>query len=326
MGDLPWIEKYRPKTIDDIVSQTQITQMLKEQLKHNNFPNLLLYGPPGTGKTSAILNVTHKLFGEDIYNERVLKLNASDERGIKIVRGKIREFSQKKVSEGLDCNFKIIILDEADAMTDESQYALRRIMEKYSSNTRFCIICNYINRIIQPLISRCCCLRFKPLKQCDIAKLCCSILKNEKVEYEEKYLKKIVQLSVGDLRKTITNLQKVSKLNNTINKETYDIAFEPLPTDFIENMRKKLSELDLSQLFQFTCDIYHDSYGTHEIILNLFNYLTSNECSFDEGTKSRFFIVLMECDTSLNCNSDEFLQLLKLMTFFKLCINKQKKS
>lgn len=319
MDKLPWIEKYRPKKMSDIVSQNQIIQMIQSQIKYNDFPNICLYGPPGTGKTSVILNITYRLFSPSIYKDRVLKLNASDERGIKVVRGKIREFAQKKTSDDSKCIFKIIILDEADAMTDESQYALRRIMEQYSSNTRFCIICNYINRIIQPLISRCTCLRFKSLLNTDIKELCVSILGNESISYQDKDLENLISNSNGDLRKTITNLQKVSRLFGIIDEKSNEMAFETLKIEFVEDLISRIQMVEIKNLFGIAKEVYHDSYGVQEIIKAMYHY--SVEKSFNNSAKSQFILLLMDCDSTLMNNGDEFLQLLRIVIFIKQSIS-----
>ena len=170
--NLPWVEKYRPMTIQDIVCQKQVINTLKNGIENKNLSHLLFYGPPGTGKTSAILAAAKDLYGIDNYKNCVLELNASDERGINIIRSKVQAFSQKTINNKI--NFKLIILDEADSMTIEAQSILRHIIEKYSSITRFCIICNYIDKIIEPLISRCNKFRFYPLNKQSII----SILKN----------------------------------------------------------------------------------------------------------------------------------------------------
>ncbi|MEN2500445.1 MAG: replication factor C subunit 4, partial [Marteilia pararefringens] len=168
-NNCPWIEKYRPKTANDVHQQYEVVAALKHCIQMNVLPNLLFHGPPGTGKTSLILAAAKELF-KDEFSERVLELNASDERGIQVVREKIKKFSQYFVSnvsmksrESAVPTFKLIILDEVDNMTHAAQSALRRIMETESSNTRFCLICNYLSKIISPIISRCSKFRFDPL-------------------------------------------------------------------------------------------------------------------------------------------------------------------
>jgi replication factor C subunit 2/4 len=156
----------RPSKIDEVSHQSEVVSALNQSIKTGQVPHLLMYGPPGTGKTSTVLAMAMELFGKNFYKKRILELNASDERGIAVVREKIKKFAQRKIAKNpeLDCPpIQIIILDEADSMTVDAQAALRRIIEAYSANTRFCIICNYISKIIDPLASRCVKFRFSPI-------------------------------------------------------------------------------------------------------------------------------------------------------------------
>ena len=141
---LPWIEKYRPRKLTDLISHTQIRQTLEKYIENKNLPNLLLYGSPGTGKTSTILAASKNLYGGS-FKYMVLELNASDDRGINTVRNTIKTFAESKPPIQNDVNVKLVILDEADAMTKDAQAALRRMMEKYSKTTRFCLICNHVS-------------------------------------------------------------------------------------------------------------------------------------------------------------------------------------
>ena len=181
---------------------------------------MLFYGPPGTGKTSTILALAKELYGPQMFKTRVLELNASDERGISIVREKVKDFARMQLSnpppnyqEKYPCPpYKIIILDEADSMTQDAQSALRRTMETYSKITRFCLICNYVTRIIDPLASRCSKFRFKPLDQGNAKKRLEEIAENEGVELEEHAVEALIKCSEGDLRKAITFLQSAARL------------------------------------------------------------------------------------------------------------------
>ncbi len=181
---------------------------------------MLFYGPPGTGKTSTILALAKELYGPEMFRTRVLELNASDERGISIVREKVKDFARMQLSnpppqykDRYPCPpYKIIILDEADSMTQDAQSALRRTMETYSKITRFCLICNYVTRIIDPLASRCSKFRFKMLDQGNAKKRLEDIAKNESVKLEDGALDALIKCSEGDLRKAITFLQSAARL------------------------------------------------------------------------------------------------------------------
>jgi replication factor C subunit 2/4 len=186
----------------------------------SKLPHMLFYGPPGTGKTSTILALAKELYGPELIKSRVLELNASDERGISIVREKVKDFARMQLSNPsaeyrakYPCPpYKIIILDEADSMTQDAQSALRRTMETYSKITRFCLICNYVTRIIDPLASRCSKFRFKSLDQGNAKKRVEEIAEKEGVQLEDGAANTLIRCSEGDLRKAITFLQSAARL------------------------------------------------------------------------------------------------------------------
>lgn len=230
--NLPWTDKYRPKNISGIVHQDEVTRILADTIKTGQLPHLIFYGPPGTGKTSSILALAYQLFGPNIINNRVIELNASDERGINIVREKINGFASLAVSNP-DPNYpsppyKIIILDEADAMTTEAQSALRIVMEKSSRTTRFCFICNYINQIIDPIASRCMKLRFKPLVKDTLNDRLKEIAEQENFELKniDEITDTISSISKGDARKAIMTLQNLKYIYKFKNKITVDDIYD----------------------------------------------------------------------------------------------------
>ena len=205
MGKLPFVEKYRPINLDNIVEQSDVIKSIKGILEKKEMLNLLFYGPPGVGKTTIALSLAKHLYG-DQYTEYTLELNASDERGIKMVRERIKTFA-KLLCDSSIFPFKLIILDEADALTNDSQYALRRIIDDYSHSTRFIIICNYLNKLINPIISRFRSFQFKQISLDSANLILQKIIKKEKIEITKDQINKIYDITGGDLRKMITQLQ-----------------------------------------------------------------------------------------------------------------------
>jgi len=219
--ELLWAEKYRPRSLDEIVNQEDTVKRLKKFVEDRNMPHLLFAGPPGTGKTTAAHCLAHDLFGEN-YRQYMLELNASDERGIDVIRSKVKEFARTRVPAEIP--FKIILLDEADNMTADAQQALRRLMELYTASTRFILIANYPSKIIEPIQSRCAVFRFTPLKKEDVVSRLDYICKNEKVKCESNALEVIFELSEGDMRRAINILQAASTLGFVNVENVYKVV------------------------------------------------------------------------------------------------------
>ncbi|MEM2963457.1 MAG: replication factor C small subunit [Candidatus Anstonellales archaeon] len=226
---LPWTEKYRPKTLSDMIGQDYVVEALKAFVKSRNLPNLLFAGPPGIGKTTATIALAHDLYGEDI-SGNLLELNASDERGIDVVRGKIKDFARSVAIQSVP--FKIIFLDEADALTPDAQHALRRTMERYLSATRFILSCNYSSKIIEPLQSRCSVFRFLPLSDDSMRRMVERISKNEGLTISEEAISTLLYVSGGDMRKAINVLQGVSFQSKKITPEAvYKMGSHAQPSE-----------------------------------------------------------------------------------------------
>lgn len=233
---VPWVEKYRPVSLSDVAAHKDIIDTIDRLTGENRLPHLLLYGPPGTGKTSTILAVARKLYGNQFQN-MILELNASDDRGIDVVRQQIQDFaSTQSISFGARANVKLVILDEADAMTKDAQFSLRRVIEKYTKNTRFCLICNYVSKIIPALQSRCTRFRFAPLNAENVTERLRYIIKEEGLDVTDNGLAAIVRLSNGDMRKGLNILQSTHMACPNITEEAvYLCTGSPLPKD-VEQM------------------------------------------------------------------------------------------
>ncbi|KAK0947913.1 Subunit of heteropentameric Replication factor C (RF-C) [Friedmanniomyces endolithicus] len=223
---LPWVEKYRPASLADVSGHQDILATINKFVDTNRLPHLLLYGPPGTGKTSTVLALARRIYGNRNMRQMVLELNASDDRGIDVVREQIKTFSSTKqifagsfdkTQNDSIANFKLIILDEADAMTSVAQMALRRIMEKYTANTRFCIIANYTHKLSPALLSRCTRFRFSPLKEVDIRRLVDKVIDKERVNIAADATDSLVTLSKGDMRRALNVLQACHASSTPLN-------------------------------------------------------------------------------------------------------------
>ncbi len=211
-----WTEKYRPSKFNELIGQDEIVKRVSSLVNSMNIPHLLLAGPAGTGKSTLALIIVKELYG-DKWRENYLELNASDERGINVVREKVKGFARTK-SLG-DVPFKIIFLDEADALTPEAQQALRRTMENYSSTCRFIMSCNYSSKVIDPIQSRCVLFRFKLLEKKDIEKVIRRIAENEKLEIPQETINVIYEGSEGDCRRSINLLQSTASISPNISPD-----------------------------------------------------------------------------------------------------------
>jgi replication factor C subunit 2/4 len=327
-NNIPWIEKYRPKRLHDIVSQEEPISILGNTLKTGELPHLLFYGSSGTGKTSSILALCNELYGPIRVNERVIELNASDERGINIVRGKIINFAKTAIGTKdpnyLCPDYKIIILDEADAMTKEAQAALRKVMEENSNITRFCFICNYINQIIEPINSRCVKIRFKPIDKIALINKLTWISAQENINIESDTLECLAYISNGDLRKSILFLQNVKyiKINKTNSNaitptDIYEmcnyITFNQIKKyiKFIKNNNNILAVMNVTQR------IIDKGYVFNSIINNVINYVMFNK-NISDKNKAKIMFELSFIEKNINDGADEYIQILKLFNIISL--------
>ncbi|XP_063904709.1 replication factor C subunit 5 [Zophobas morio] len=279
--NLPWVEKYRPTHLDDLVSHEEIIKTINKFIKDDQVPHLLFYGPPGTGKTSTILACARQLYGTPTqFSSMVLELNASDDRGIGVVRGQILTFASTRTI--FKSGFKLIILDEADAMTMDAQNALRRIIEKYTENVRFCIICNYLSKIIPALQSRCTRFRFGPLTPEQILPRLNYVIDEENVKVTDDGKQALLTLGNGDMRKVLNVLQSTWLAYNEVTEENvYTCVGHPLKND-IESIVKWLLSEDFRTCYKNVRELKMiKGLALNDIITEIHRYVHRIEFPFD---------------------------------------------
>lgn len=312
--ELPWVEKYRPKKLEEVVGQKEIVERLKSYVKKHNVPNMMYSGPAGIGKTSAATALAKELFGKD-FERNFLELNSSDQRGIDVVRGEIKDFAR---TLAFNADFKIIFLDESDALTTDAQQALRRTMEKYTKTTRFCLSCNYSSKIIEPLQSRCVVFRFRPLQAKEIEDKLKEIAKKEKIEVEEKAIKAIEYVSMGDMRKAINVLQAAASLGDKVSeKRVFEVSSRARPEEI-----KQMIELALKGKFLEARDLldklmFEHGMSGEDVITQLYREtMAMKEEELPSKTKIELVDIIGEYNFRIVEGANERIQLEALLAQF----------
>jgi replication factor C subunit 3/5 len=323
MNNIPWVEKYRPQTIETIISHKDILNTLYSLINKKNFPHVIFYGPSGTGKTTTILACAKKMYGES-YNNMVLELNGSDDRGINVVREQIKDFSSSEMFTNIIFNknkkkHKLVILDEADSMTHDAQFALRRVIENFSSTTRFCLICNYSTKIITSLQSRCIIFRFSLIPEEEHLKHLTNIVKLENINIDENVLIEIIKISEGDLRKSLNILQSLSisyhmkhiNLNNLyINLAYPDSYLKKKIVDTIINNNIKDAFLIIKKMEQ------DNNIAITDILNELVSYII-NESNFSNFKIAKILNKYSDIEFFLSGNVNLTIQLSSIISIFK---------
>ena len=309
---IPWIEKYRPKNINDIVYHDDIRNTLKKLISNKKFPHTIFFGPPGTGKTSTILACAKEIYGEG-YKTMVLELNGSDDRGIKVIREQIKGFSEYNQ---LFCRgVKLVILDEADSMTYDAQFALRRVIENYTHNTRFCLICNYISKLIPALQSRCITFRFSNISSdCSLIKLK-QIINEENIKYDEFGLKTIIEICKGDMRKCINLLQSVSMATGFVNEvNVYKCSGEPT-SEIFNNLLNYLTKNSFNEVYNYVNNVRLDfSMSLIDLIKRIDKFILN--LSLTDNQLSSLIRDLSEIENNLSNGGTDEIQLGSMIACF----------
>ncbi|CAI2171756.1 4020_t:CDS:2 [Funneliformis geosporum] len=314
-SSLPWIEKYRPRSLDNISAQEETLITLRSS--KDNLPHMLFYGPPGTGKTSTILALSRELFGPELMKTRVLELNASHERGIDVIRERVKNYARSFIINDINKKgpgFKIIILDEADSLTKDAQEALRRTMEKYSELTRFCLICNQVSCIIPALKSRCTLFRFKNIGTENMRNRLAYICEQEGISYYQETLDELIKGSQGDLRKAITWLNNASKLhiNDKVTVETIKETAGIVPDDVINGLIESAASKSYDKIQETVSDVIASGYFAKQIIEQVF-FQVLKDLRFNEKHKFNIGERLGIIDKRLADGACELFQVLSLM-------------
>ncbi|GME78883.1 unnamed protein product [Ambrosiozyma monospora] len=271
--ELPWVEKYRPLKLEDVVGNKDTVKSLQRIATDGNMPHLIISGLPGIGKTTSVLCLARELLGDQM-KDAVMEMNASDDRGIEVVRNQIKQFAQKKVALPAG-RHKIIILDEADSMTPGAQQALRRTMEIYSNTTRFAFACNMSNKIIEPLQSRCAILRYNKLKDEEILQALKKIINAEKIEATDDGIAALIFTAEGDMRQAINNLQSTYYGFTLVDAENvYKIVDSPHPLKVQKMLTHCINgDFDLAQ--SILQDLWKKGYSAIDIVTVSFRVIKS---------------------------------------------------
>jgi len=308
--EILWAEKYRPRTLDDIVNQRDIVERLKKFVKEKNMPHLLFAGPPGTGKTTAALALVHDLYGDN-FRQYFLELNASDERGIDVIRNKVKEFA--RTVAGGNAPFKVVLLDEADNMTADAQQALRRTMELYTETTRFILACNYLSKIIEPIQSRTALFRFYPLKKEDVVARLAYISKNEKVEYDQKALETIYDIAQGDMRKSINILQASSVYGKVTVEAVYKVLGLAQPKEIRDMINLALQGNFIKAREKLRDLIINYGLSGEDIIKQVHREITGNDINIPDDLKVLLVDYVGEVEFRIMEGADDEIQLSALL-------------
>ncbi|PSP69784.1 replication factor C small subunit [Halobacteriales archaeon QH_9_66_26] len=308
-----WIEKYRPETLTEVVGHEDIVGRLESYVAQNDLPHLLFSGPAGVGKTTSAMAIAREVYGED-WRENFLELNASDERGIDVVRDRIKDFARTSFG-GYD--YRIIFLDEADALTSDAQSALRRTMEQFANNTRFVLSCNYSSQIIDPIQSRCAVFRFGPLAEDAVGEYVGQVATREGIEVTDDGVDALVYAADGDMRRALNGLQAAATTGQTVDEEAvYAITATARP-EAIEAMVEAALAGDFTAARAKLDDLLTDAgLGGGDVIDQL--HRSAWEFDLDDAATVRLLERVGETDYRITQGANERLQLEALLASLAL--------
>jgi replication factor C small subunit len=311
-----WVDKYRPKTFDQIIGQTYFVKRIKAFIESKNLPHLLFSGAPGTGKTTTALVVARELFGENGMKGNYLELNASDDRGIDVIRNQIKEFAKLKSLTNIP--YKIICLDEADSLTKDAQQALRRTMEKYSASCRFILACNEISKIMDPIQSRCVVFKFKPLQEEALDKLIDRIAEGEDLKVDKDAKETLILSCRGDVRKLTNILQATSALEKTISVELIEEILDSVNPKEVLKMVDAAKEGNFFKARDYLIALKSiKGFSGLEILKEVYRIIIADE-SIDPKVKIKIIDRIATVEFRIVEGSDEELQIEALLAMLSL--------
>ena len=310
---LPWIERYRARSLDEIIGHDADIATIRNLIKKKSMPHWLFYGPPGTGKTSLILALARELYGEDSYKSYIKEINASSDRGIDTIRVDVKKYIKTRSDK-----VKLIILDEFDAMTDDAQGALNGVIEKYSGKNRFCLICNNINKVIEPIQSRCVKMRFCSIGADAIKRKLSYIIEKEGIKIEPDAIEALIELE-PDFRQLLNKLQGIhfmyDAMGEVITKEAvYKYLYKPRPEEIDEIVRKLLED-DFDSTYRLLVDIILSNRWS---IVDMLQYLLRKLLKLSINIDRKNFLIekLAEIEFRVKNSRDSEIQLAHLVSSF----------
>ena len=306
ISSIPWVEKYRPKDLQNIILHPYIKIKFNKMIESKTIPNLIITGEPGTGKTSTIFCITKQIYNKKQIDNVVLELNASDDRGLSIINNTIIPFCRKKV---IGVKHKLVILDEADSITNKAQNLLNTVIAEYIENTRFVFICNDCNKITEPIQSRCNIIRFPRLDKENLNNKIIEICEKEVIEYNKEGIESLLFVSDHDIRQVINNLECIYYLDKKlVNDNIYKITDQPKPY-YIGEIFNKCLKGELKYALEKTKELEIKGYSPNDIILNMMKCLIENKLDIEEEIKLKIFEILSLTYMKVNDGSNTYLQI-----------------
>jgi replication factor C subunit 2/4 len=314
---IPWVEKYRPKQSNEIILDPFIKQKIDKIFETKSIPNMIITGEPGTGKTSTIICLAKEIYKNTDFNENVLELNASDDRGLSIINNTILPFCKKKTKNNI---IKLVILDEADSITNKAQNLLSNIIAEFRKNTRFVFICNDCSQITESIQSRCMIIKYGKISVEDLYTKIEQICIQENINYTEDAIKTLLYLSDNDIRQSINNLECIYYSGNEFNQNTiYNVLDKPKPF-YINNILNHCVNNNLNDAIDILIELYNKGYTPNDILLSFMKYLMENKetIQLEEEYILKIYEIISLTYIRVNGGIDTLLQLCGCIS--KICL------